>query len=75
MVLFERTRQVNSWLSSTDFTQAVLVLPLVSVDLVVTNPDGEMLLGLRNNPPAQTWWFTPGARVRKNEALIDALQR
>jgi colanic acid biosynthesis protein WcaH len=36
---------------------------------------GEMLLGLRNNAPAQSWWFTPGARVRKNEAHLNALQR
>jgi colanic acid biosynthesis protein WcaH len=66
---------VNSWLSNADFTQPVSALPLVSVDLVVTNPAGEMLLGLRSNAPANNWWFTPGARVRKNEALVGALRR
>lgn len=66
---------MNSWLSNADFTQAVLALPLVSVDLVVINPAGEMLLGLRSNAPAKNWWFTPGARVCKNEALVDTLQR
>ena len=63
------------WLEDADFSQAVQALPLVSVDLVVVNPLGEMLLGLRRNAPARNWWFTPGARVRKNEAFAQALQR
>lgn len=65
----------NNWLSESDFTQAVSCLPLVSVDLLVLNPNGEMLLGLRRNAPARDWWFTPGARVRKNEPVTDALRR
>ena len=63
------------WLEEADFSQAVQALPLVSVDLVVVNSLGEMLLGLRRNAPARNWWFTPGARVRKNEAFARALQR
>jgi colanic acid biosynthesis protein WcaH len=58
-----------------EFAAAMAALPLVSVDWVVTNPDGELLLGHRINAPARGWWFTPGGRIRKNEALAQALQR
>lgn len=67
--------QAHGWLSEADFTRAVEALPLVSVDWVVLNPAGQMLLGLRRRSPARDWWFTPGGRVRKNEALPDALAR
>jgi colanic acid biosynthesis protein WcaH len=58
-----------------DFERAVGALPLVSVDWVLLNPAGQMLLGHRRNAPAKHWWFTPGGRVRKNEPLSSCLQR
>ena len=58
-----------------EFAAAVAALPLVSVDWVVTNPDGQLLLGQRTNAPACGWWFTPGGRICKNEALVQALLR
>jgi len=57
------------------FAAAVAALPLVSLDWVITNPDGQLLLGQRLNAPARGWWFTPGGRIRKNEPLDDALRR
>src|SRR5450830_138978 len=32
----------------------------------------QLLLGRRINAPARGWWFTPGGRIRKNEALVQA---
>jgi colanic acid biosynthesis protein WcaH len=58
-----------------DFERAVGALPLVSVDWVLLNPDGQMLLGCRRNASARHWWFSPGGRVRKNEPLGCCLQR
>ena len=63
------------WVSEDDFSQAVAALPLVSIDLLVVNDKQELLLGLRRNRPAQGWWFSPGARIRKGEALKLALSR
>lgn len=57
------------------FQQAVASLPLVSVDWILTNPRGEMLVGQRLNAPAEGAWFTPGGRIRKGEALAQALSR
>jgi colanic acid biosynthesis protein WcaH len=58
-----------------EFSAACAALPLVSIDLVLTNTRSQLLLGLRNNAPARGCWFTPGGRIRKNEALADARRR
>ncbi len=62
-------------LSEKIFSQSVQALPLVSIDLCVTGAAGNLLLGRRNNAPARNWWFTPGARIRKNETIAQALAR
>lgn len=63
------------FLSEADFRQAVSALPLISIDLCITDPAHRLLVGLRTNAPAKDWWFTPGGRIRKNEAQEQALQR
>jgi colanic acid biosynthesis protein WcaH len=65
----------EGWLSDVQFTDAIAALPLVSVDLCVVDPTGRLLVGLRRNRPAQGYWFTPGARIRKSEAIWEALLR
>jgi colanic acid biosynthesis protein WcaH len=65
-------------LSPEAFSAACAALPIVSIDLFDTRPSSqglELLLGLRNNRPAQVWWFTPGGRIQKKEALQDAKAR
>lgn len=57
------------------FETLVTHAPLCAIDLVVTNTAQEVLLGLRNNPPAKGYWFVPGGRVYKNELLSQAFAR
>jgi colanic acid biosynthesis protein WcaH len=57
------------------FLEVIEAAPLVSADLIIRNPAGEILLGKRSNPPAQGFWFVPGGRIRKNETIPQALQR
>ncbi len=57
------------------FQTVVVSTPLVSIDLVVENGCGEILLGLRNNRPAQGCWFVPGGRILKHESLDAAFTR
>ena len=66
------------WLSAEAFSAACEALPLVSLDLCLNRPGPqgpELLLGLRTNPPARGFWFTPGGRVRKNEPMANAFDR
>lgn len=48
---------------------------LFALDLIIENSEGRVLLGMRNNPPAQRYWFVPGGRVHKNESLKNAFVR
>lgn len=63
------------YLSSDIFRAASNALPLVSIDLLAYNGQGQVLVGLRKNKPAQGCWFVPGGRIRKNETLDDAFTR
>lgn len=62
-------------LSTQDFLTVVRLAPLVSLDLVVINPRGEVLVGLRTNRPAEGYWFVPGGRIQKDERLDAAFRR
>jgi colanic acid biosynthesis protein WcaH len=63
------------WLSNQSFRTVVALTPLVSIDLLVQNAEGAVLLGQRLNRPAQGYWFVPGGRILKNESLDAAFRR
>jgi colanic acid biosynthesis protein WcaH len=62
-------------LSPDDFHSVVRLAPLVSIDLIIRNAHGEVLLGLRNNEPAQGFYFVPGGIILKQERLQKAFAR
>jgi len=57
------------------FKTVVKSTPLVSIDLIVRNSKGEVLLGKRRNRPAQGYLFVPGGRIHKNETISQAFKR
>jgi colanic acid biosynthesis protein WcaH len=57
------------------FAAVVRLTPLVSVDLVVRDPTGAVLVGKRTNNPARGTWFVPGGRIAKDERVADAIDR
>lgn len=57
------------------FTTVVAHTPLVSIDLLVFDADGNVLLGWRRNRPARNCWFVPGGRIAKDESLAAAFER
>ncbi|RUO19614.1 GDP-mannose mannosyl hydrolase [Aliidiomarina iranensis] len=63
------------FLSKDVFTTVLDSTPLVSIDLLVQNYGGQVLLGQRKNRPAEGDWFVPGGRILKNESLSDAFRR
>jgi colanic acid biosynthesis protein WcaH len=62
-------------LTAEQFRFIVRHAPLVSIDLVIADAQGHVLLGLRNNRPAQGTWFVPGGIIFKGEKLDDAFTR
>ena len=58
-----------------DWLQVVRHTPLVSIDLILCNAQGRVLLGLRENEPARDLWFVPGGVIRKDESLDAAFAR
>jgi colanic acid biosynthesis protein WcaH len=62
-------------LDERELTTVIRLTPLVSIDLIVRDSAGRVLLGLRNNEPAKDFYFVPGGRVLKDERLRDAFAR
>jgi len=76
MVARKRTDTCNSrMINDEKFLEIIDLTPLVSIDLIIEDNEGSVLLGRRVNRPAQGYWFVPGGRIRKNEKLADAMQR
>lgn len=57
------------------FAEIVKNTPLVSIDLIVRNSEGKILVGYRNNEPARHYWFVPGGSIKKNESIDGAFGR
>lgn len=62
-------------LAENTFRIIVESTPLVSIDLLVRDTQGNILLGKRVNRPAQSAWFVPGGRVLKDEPIEQAYTR
>lgn len=65
----------KGYLRDEDFAHIVRNAPLVSIDIVLRDPDGFAFLGLRNNEPAKDIYFVPGGVIRKNEPIAEAFAR
>lgn len=48
---------------------------LISIDFLIRNKEGKILLGKRKISPAKGWYFVPGGRVYKNETLKEGANR
>ncbi|MEZ8785127.1 GDP-mannose mannosyl hydrolase [Vibrio splendidus] len=62
-------------LSLDTFKNIIKSTPLISIDLIVRNSEGKVLLGKRLNRPAQGSWFVPGGRILKDESFASAFNR
>lgn len=65
----------NTFLPDDIFQNIVKNTPLISIDLIIKNQQGQVLLGKRNNPPAKDFWFVVGGRILKNEKFHQAFTR
>lgn len=63
------------WLDKKRFEAVVELTPLISIDLIVRDRLGRVLLGRRSNRPAKGYWFVPGGRIQKDETIGCAFLR
>ena len=63
------------FLDENTFKTVIASTPLISIDLLVKNSQGQYLLGYRTNCPAQGFWFVPGGRIHKDESMDAAFVR
>jgi colanic acid biosynthesis protein WcaH len=64
-----------SKLNHNELAEVVKLTPLVSLDLIIENGAGKILVGMRNNEPARGFLFVPGGRILKNERVAKAFER
>ena len=57
------------------FSSIIENTPLISIDLIIKDNEGKILLGQRINKPAKNSWFVPGGRIYKDEKIEDAFKR
>ena len=65
----------NSNLSDEIFGTIVQHTPLVSIDLIIRDREGCVLVAYRMNEPAKGSYFVPGGRIRKGETIEAAFTR
>jgi colanic acid biosynthesis protein WcaH len=62
-------------LNDDTFAYIVRHTPLVSLDIIIKDPQRHVLVGRRVNEPAKGQYFVPGGVIRKNEAIQAAFAR
>ena len=61
-------------ISSSLYELILDVLPIASVEAIISKDDSLLFLRRENSPAKGQWWF-PGGRIRKGETLEEALYR
>ena len=57
------------------YKQIIKHVPILCVDLILKNNDGEFLLNFRGDEPLAGTYFVPGGRVFSGETLLSAAER
>jgi colanic acid biosynthesis protein WcaH len=65
----------SRFLTTADFAFLVRHAPLVSIDIIIKDPEERILVGFRTNEPAKGYYFVPGGIIRKNETIHEAFLR
>ena len=66
---------MSNFLKPEELLKLIELGPLVSIDLLITNHSGKLLVGMRKNKPALGYWFVPGGRIRKGQSLGEAFAK
>jgi len=72
--LLDASKAETGKISSSLYELIIDVLPIASVEAIISK-DNSLLFLRRNNSPAKGQWWFPGGRIRKGETLEEALYR
>jgi len=72
--LLDASKAETGKIPSSLYELIVDVLPIASVEAIISKDDSLLFLRRKNSPVKGQWWF-PGGRVRKGETLAEALYR
>ena len=72
--LLDASKADTDKIPSSLYELIVDVLPIASVEAVISKNDSLLFLRRQNSPAEGQWWF-PGGRIRKGETLEEALYR
>ena len=64
-----------AWIGEKEYCEIFRRVPRITVDAVVFNKKGEVLLVKRDIPPHKGSWHLPGGMVRRNERVAQAAVR
>lgn len=63
------------WIEKEEYNKIKKSFPIPCVDLIVMNPNNQILMLMRQNEPAKGQWWFPGGRVMFGESRKDAAIR
>ena len=72
--LLDDSKAETGKISSSLYELILDVLPIASVEAIISKDDSLLFLRRQNSPAKEQWWF-PGGRVRKGETLEETLYR
>lgn len=62
-------------ISKEEYEHVLDLVPIICVDLVIMNDNGEVLVVKRQNEPGKGEWWIPGGRLLKNESIEECARR
>ena len=72
--LLDASKAETGKISSSLYELIIDVLPIASVEAIISKDNSLLFLRRKNSPAKGQWWF-PGGRIRKGETLEEALYR
>ena len=72
--MLDASKAETGKISSSLYELIIDVLPIASVEAIISKDNSLLFLRRQNSPAKGQWWF-PGGRIRKGETLEEALYR
>lgn len=65
----------GKWIMPETYRQIVDTMPILTMDVQIMGPNGQLLQVRRAQEPLKGEWWTPGGRIYKGETMLEACHR